>query len=95
MSAAAISWFSAVSACRRLADGQLRLMVCCVTPVPAPPAGTIAPAVLEALVAWAGAATVRGVLGAYIASSKVVVLGCWRPTAKSVATLPPEKELEM
>jgi predicted benzoate:H+ symporter BenE len=95
MSAAAISWFSAASAYRRLADGQLRLMLCCVLPVPAPPAGTTTPAVLEALVAWAGEATVRGVLGAYIASSKVVVLGCCKPTAKSVATLPPEKELEM
>jgi hypothetical protein len=76
MSAAAISWFTAASAYRRLADGQLRLTLCCVLPVPAPPAGTTAPAVLEALVAWAGEATVRGVLGAYIASSKVVVLGC-------------------
>src|SRR5262249_57145907 len=73
----------------------LFLITLCVTQVPAPPAGTSTPAVLEALVAWAGAATVRGVLGAYIASSKVVVLGCCRPTAKTVATLPAAKELEM
>ena len=75
--------------------GQLFLITLCVTPVPAPPTGTSTPAVLEAVVAWAAAATVRGALGAYIASSKVVADGYCRPTANSVATLPPEKELEM
>jgi hypothetical protein len=64
-------------------------------PVPTPVTGTSTPAVLEALVAWAGVATDSGVLGAYIASSKLVEVGCCKPTAKTVATVPPEKELEM
>src|SRR5215831_2409062 len=74
---------------------QSRLMVWCVMPVPTPVTGTSTPAVLEALIAWAGVATGSGVPGAYIASSKVVELGCCRPTAKTVATVLPEKELEM
>src|SRR2546430_1128953 len=51
-------------------------MAWCVVPVPIPVTGTTTPAVLDGLVAWAVVATVSGVLGAYIASSKVVEVGC-------------------
>src|SRR5215471_19337046 len=74
---------------------QSCLIAWCVAPVPIPVTGTTTPAVLEGLVAWSGVATVSGLLGAYIASSKLVEVGCCRPTAKSVVTVLPENELEM
>src|SRR3954449_11448276 len=59
-----------------------------VAPVPTPVSGTTTPVVSAALVACAAEATLSGVDGAYIASSKLVPDGRVRPTAKIVVTVP-------
>ena len=46
--------------------------------------GPTTPSLLATRVACAAVATGNGVVGAYIASSKLLLVGCWRPTAKTV-----------
>src|SRR4051812_23574362 len=81
------------AAAGRLGQSSLRARIA--APVPTPVTGVTTPAVLDGRVAVCGVATASGVVGAYIASSNDVVVGCWRPTANTDVALAPANEVEM